>query len=86
MTANRFTTMNAASFSSVAEYAAIGAENATPIRKHAGSASTPSGEWIAPKAAITARYTAQLETTRVAIHAWCPKTMCRICSGVASIA
>jgi hypothetical protein len=55
MIANRLTTTNAPSFSRVAEYAAIGAENAMPMRKQAGSASTPSGEWIPPKAAMTAR-------------------------------
>ena len=53
--AKRLTATNAPSLSHVAAYAAIGAENASPIRKQAGSVSRPSGDRIPPKAAMTAR-------------------------------
>ena len=59
-------------FSVYAPQAAIGAANATPTSTATGIARTPSGEFTAPNAAITTRYTVAVISMRNAMKAWCP--------------
>src|SRR5919201_1085378 len=60
--------------------------NAKPMSHAAGSASTPSGEWIRPRAATTTRNAAAYSRPRKSVHAISPTAMSRGPTGVARIA
>ena len=66
--AKRRIALNALSDSAVAAYAAIGAENASPVRSAARGANMAGHDWMPPNAAITARYAAALTRMRVAMN------------------
>ena len=59
---------------SCAAYAAMGIENAVPIRTATGIASRPSHELTAPKAATMTKYAALAMSTRVTTKSWWPSS------------